>query len=106
VSFYTVKRGDTEPLEATLRDRRGLVPLPPGTTVVFNARLRGGTKVITGPCDIVSDPGQVVFAPDGSDFDPPGLYDGEIKVTDTSGRVETFPSDGYLEIRVQETVAA
>jgi hypothetical protein len=43
---------------------------------------------------------------DGSDTDTSGSYEAEVEVVnEDTGRVTTFPSDGYREIRIIEDIA-
>ena len=49
--------------------------------------------------------GQVEYSWAAGDTDTSGVYDVEIQVTYSDGTVETFPNDGYHELRVLEDLA-
>lgn len=72
-----------------------------GATVVFNMenRISRAAAVVTG-----ASTGLVTYNWTAADTSQPGLFDAEFEVTYSDGKVETFPREGYIKIRIMERV--
>ena len=102
---FTIKRNDTS---------RAIKWYPKANTpsdftdaiVVFNMRPKGGgsAKISRGEATIASDPGGTHFIYDWSapDTNTKGQFDAEFEVKLSSGKVETYPNDGYITVNVVE----
>ena len=107
--MFHLKRGNTSPsLRAILRDGAGAaVPLA-GTTILFSMASQKGVPVITRRAaarDDAVDVGAVVVHWLGSDTNIVGVFNAEFEVTYADGRIETFPNDGYLMVKVSGRLA-
>lgn len=95
-----VKRGDTQPLDRTLKRGGSAIDLT-AATVEFHMTQREGSKEVSGACSLLSAAaGQVRFTWGGTDTDTVGDYDVEWEVTYSNGKVETVPNFGYADLRV------
>lgn len=108
---FTIKRNDLLPaLEVVLRDADGNpVDLTNATSCVFHMRNTDDKtmKVTDGPCQFDSDrtTGKVTYAWSGTDTDTAASFVGEFQVTWSGGKIQTFPSIGYIDIDVVEDLA-
>ena len=94
-------------LFATLRDYYGAFDLTDATAVTFIAMDAGGVnKIAATACTILNPPsaGRVSYAWATADLDTPGEYRCQFLVT-IGGRIQSFPSDGYINLQVQESPA-
>lgn len=91
----TIKRGDTGiGVQATLSNLKGCVDLTDSTVLfIFN-----GDSV---PVDIVdAENGIVNVYFNRTQTEKCGFYNAEFEVQFPDGRIETYPSDGYLKVRI------
>lgn len=107
---FTIKKGDRLPaLKAQLRDEKGSGLNLSGYTVVFRARVAGGSgaSTISGSCTISdSAHGKVSYAWGASDTTTAGTFEGEFVLTHTSsGKLQTVPSTGYLTLVIEDVLA-
>jgi hypothetical protein len=101
-TFY-IKRGDTTPAIRYALDPASVVLT--GATVLFQMRPRrpkGAAAVIDSAAVVVTATGTptVEYAWQPGDTDNAGLFDAEFRVTYADGKVETFPNDGFIEVKV------
>lgn len=98
---FAIKRNDRLPLlRVNLTRSDGSIPDLTGATVRFKM---GSPVPINGIADIVNAVGGVVEYPwAGADTASAGNFRGEFEVTYGSGKLETFPNDGYLVIQILE----
>ena len=68
-----------------------IVTQGPGKTSVF---------VRTATISQATNPPKVSTSVLSTDFPAPGTYQAEVEVTFPNGKVQTFPEEGYLAIRV------
>ena len=109
--LYQIKRNDTRPpITATLSDELGAVPLG-SATVTFkmdaapDSGITGFTPV-NGTCTITdADKGIVAYQWTSGDTAVAGVFRAEFEVAFPGGAVETFPSDGYIDIIIREDIA-
>lgn len=96
------KRGDTAPpLRAFLVDPEGVAKDLSGSTVVLVIRPRRGTTFVELPCTLVNAAGGVVERDwQTGDLDTEGWYYICWEVEYGSGKIETFPGEGYDRLRV------
>lgn len=109
MAVYEVKQGDTEPMEITLRDRKGIADLTGATSIVFGMKAREGTAAITRDAEVLGDPkvGKVQVPWGTTDLAIAGLYDAEVQVIQANGKKQTFPSGGdvpYLVVDVKPQI--
>lgn len=100
----TLKRGNRLPgLTANLFAPDGNPASLPGT-VTFRMRevFTRVTKIAAGAVTIL-DPGtaSVLYAWQATDTDTPAVYEAWFDHTDLSGRVESYPSQGAMRVRVE-----
>lgn len=77
------------------------VDLTTATSVLFLMRNAiVGLKVNALATITAAATGAVAYTWTGTDTDTAGLYDGEFQVTWGSGKIETFPNDSYLKIKI------
>lgn len=109
---FTIKRGDTAPsITAQLLDGDEPEPLD-DATVAFRMVNQSTDAEVTGLCSIENiEEGRVSYIWSEGDTDTVGWYDGEFIVDyDTPESLaefdtdETFPSNGYVEIEVTESL--
>lgn len=98
---FCIKTGDTLPkLEATLKKANGGVVDLTGcsVTLVWADSVTGAKR--SGGAVVVTSDGDVEYSWENNDLPVPGTYYGEWKVTYPNGKVESFPSHGYINIKV------
>lgn len=98
-----MKRGDTSPaIEKALVDADGVAINLTGATVRFIMARRGSTiATVNAAATIIDAAGGIVrYTWQVGDTTEHGTYDGEFEVTYTGGAIESFPNDGFLEIKV------
>ncbi len=103
---FVIRQGDLLPaFEAVLRDRNGPVDLT-GAVVRFHARdvvrrsLAIDAVARVAPDQAGADRGRVFYDWAPTDTRSPGEFDAELEVTFLSGRIQTFPNDGYVRVRI------
>lgn len=103
---HKVKQGDTEPQQWRLWDHGGPAVFTDGDSVRLT--LVGPSPDVdvkfAAELVIVAD-GLVEHRPEPTDFDTPGFYDGEFKLTRADGSVRRFPSSGAKPFEVVAAVA-
>lgn len=106
---FSIKRNDLLPvLEAILKDADDKpVDLTDATGVVFHMREEETETLkidgIDGTFDSNRTTGKVSFAwrtNGNKDTDTSGIFLGEFEVTWTGGKIQTFPSQGYISIEI------
>ena len=107
---FQIKENDTSPpLEGILRDGFGSPINITGATVVLNTRLRpgGAVKVNGGIMGAVgnAENGRVKYSWTASDTDTPGIYEAEIQITFSNGKIRTIPPKGYFLVDVTDDIA-
>ena len=107
--FY-IKQDDTSPsLAATLKDSDGNAVDLTGATVRFHMTERpseGKTAKVDAAANVdTAASGEVSYDWQSGDTDTVGLYNAEWEVTYSSGKIETFPADGYTVIEVTDDLA-
>lgn len=98
-----IKQNDTKPLEVTLTVNRKKINLT-GSTVRFSMKpavVGAGPSVVRQLATIVDAlNGDVLYPWTSVDTSVAGIYRAEFEVTDTAGKVETYPTEGYLDIEI------
>ncbi len=102
---FTLKRGDTSPALVYT-----LIPTTidlTGATVKFQMRTRSGVTIKDVNATVVSvtDPPTLKYQWVSPDTDVADLYEAEFKVTYSDGKIETFPNEGFIQIRINEDVS-
>lgn len=102
MSTITIKRRDTQTaLQATLISPSGQPANLTGASVRFIMVSSSGAVVVNRPAIILDAlAGVVRHVWDAPETDVEGFYTGEFEVTGVDGRVQTYPNDGYLDIRI------
>lgn len=105
---FSIKQNDTSPsLTATLLNEDGLpVDLSATTSVRLHVRNSTGTVVVDDDV-LITDAagGAVLYDWQPADTATAGIFQAEVEVTFLTGKVETFPNDGYVEIVITDDIA-
>ena len=106
---FVTKKGDTEPpIEATLEDADGQPKdLTNANGVDFHMKdpREDAAKVdAAGSIDDAAN-GKVSYQWTADDVDTEGDFEAEFEVTWSDGDTETFPKDGYLDLKILDTLA-
>lgn len=103
--MITIKQHDTRhAIQATLLDVNGNpVDLSAATVEFAMRRNYGGIQVIKVAQQTEQVGGVWVVFEEG-DTMAAGSYNAEFEVTYKDGRKETFPHDGYIQIKIEEKV--
>jgi hypothetical protein len=106
---FVTKKGDTEPaLEATLEDANGNAKdLTNADSVQFHMKDPTADTAKVDKAATIDDAanGEVSYSWDGEDVDTTGEYEAEFEVSWSDGDTETFPKDGYLDLKILDTLA-
>lgn len=107
---FEIKQNDTSPaLEGILRDGFGAPIDITGATVVLNMRLQpgGAVKVSGGTMGAVGSAvnGRAKYSWTASDTDTAGIYEAEVQITFSNGKVRTIPGKGYFIVDVTDDIA-
>ena len=102
-TFY-IKRGDTSPAIRYALEPATVVLT--GATVRFQMRARNGAVLMDAAALVVTATGTptVEYSWQAGDTATAGLYEAEFRVTYADGKIETFPNDGFIPVRVNEDV--
>jgi hypothetical protein len=104
---FVTKRGDYRAaIKASLKDASGQpVNLANCIAKFLMADLRGKVKVSRDA--IIQDAvnGIVWFIFEANEVDEAGTFLGEFEVTYADGRVETFPNEGYMTVRINQDLS-
>jgi hypothetical protein len=105
---FWIKQFDRLPsLELDLLRGDGTAQNLSGCTARFLMRLRGQNEVTVNAAMTVVDAvnGIVRYDWADGDTDVAGVYRGEVEVTTADGKRITFPSNGYVAVRVLDDIA-
>ena len=97
-----LKRGDTRmAIRATLKTPTGAAVDLTGATVRFLlADLRGVLKIDKQIDVLDATEGKVMVVLEATEVDVAGSFRAEFEVTFDDGRVETYPNDGYISVKI------
>lgn len=105
---YYIKRNDTKGMiSCSLIEGDGSAADLSGASVKFMMRLEGRpSPKVNAAAVVLGDPSQGVVSYQWleGDTDRAGDYEAEWQVTYADGRVATFPSDGYIPVRITADV--
>ena len=91
----TIKRGDTGfGIKATLSNTQGCVDLTDASVLFLFDKFEIPSEVID------AENGEVIVFFERTHTEDAGFYNAEFEVQFPDGRVETFPSNGYLKIHI------
>lgn len=102
---FRIKTNDTSPsLVVSLTDYAGSKVNLTGATAQFHMKKYGAStlKVDAAATVTSASNGQVTYDWSASDTDTAGTYYGEIEITYSDSKVETFPNNGYFTIIINE----
>lgn len=102
---FRIKTNDTKPLLiVTLKDHAGAKVDISGATARFHMKKYGASSLKVDALASVTNgsEGQVSYSWSASDTDTAGTYYGEIEITYSDSKVETFPNNGYFTIIINE----
>lgn len=107
---FVTKVGDQEPpISATLEDEDGNAKdLSNASGVDFHMKdPKADSAKVDADATIEGDGsnGEVSYSWAAADVDTAGDFEAEFEVTWSDGDTETFPKDGYLDIRILESLA-
>lgn len=107
---FKFKQNDTTPsIEAILKDANKLPVNLTGASVKFSMRVRpaGAVKVNGAAATIVGTAtnGRVRYDWTASNTDTADTYEGEFEVTYSNGKLQTFPGEEYIIIKLEDDVA-
>jgi hypothetical protein len=104
---FTIKRNDTLPrLRATLTINGAPVNFSSGEFAGATVRFHmvdafTNAVIVNAPASIVDAANGVVeYTWTAADTAVAGQYNAEFQVTQTSGKIMTFPNDGYIQIQI------
>lgn len=105
---FTIKRGDRLPvLEAVCIDKDTdpdtPVDLTSAASVKFIMRKQGSsTTKVSATATFGNRPdGEVYYEWAANDTDTAGDFDGEFELTWSDGKVQTFPNNGHIRIKIR-----
>jgi hypothetical protein len=99
---YTIKAGDAgSVIEAVLKENAAEVDLTGASVRFLMSDAQYGASKVNAPATIVTAAaGAVAYDWQPGDLDTAGGFLAEFEVTFADGSIATFPSAGYVEIRV------
>jgi len=106
MTFY-IKQNDTSPsIQATLENGDGQKVNLSGCSIRFYMKEIGSATVkVDGAVTVVNEnTGLIRYDWVDSDTNVAGNYHGEFQVTYPSTKVETFPNDGYIKIKITDDI--
>lgn len=99
-----IKQGDTRhAIQAILKKANGTPVNLSEASVRFLMGV-GNRKIIEGYAQLTSTPGEVWYVFNDGETDKPGYYRAEFIVTYKDGKVETFPHDKAISVRINERI--
>lgn len=99
--MITIKQGDTRhAIKATLKDVNGNPVDLTGATVNFFMATRRSEILVNK--EALQQDGQVWAIFEEGETDTPGLMEAEFRVSYPDGRVESFPHDSYLQVKIMK----
>ena len=106
----TVKRGDTQTWELTVKENGSAVDISAASAAVVYMRKSGGsTNKINGEAATIVDDGtvglrgRIDYTPDAADVDDDGWFDAYFRITWAGGVIARFPSDETHEKAIRIT---
>jgi hypothetical protein len=107
MSTFYIKTGDTSPAIRYALDPASVVLI--GATVRFHMRQRrsrGGATVKDATAVVVTATGTptVEYQWDTADTANAGTFEAEFEITYSNGKIETFPNDGFISVKVSEDI--
>jgi hypothetical protein len=107
MSTFYIKTGDTSPAIRYAVEPSSVVLT--GASVRFQMRQRrsrGGATLIDASAVVVIATGTPTFEYqwEAADTANAGTFEAEFQVTYSNGRIETFPNDGFISIKVSEDI--
>lgn len=106
---FAAKQGDTQPVwNDTLTYSDGSVANLTGASVMFVMRSMTSSTVTTNAAATIVSPtaGTVSYTPTATDTANFGNYQGAWVVTFSGGAIQTWPTDGYLDIWIQPNLTS
>lgn len=102
--MYRWKRNDTGlTATTTLLGPDGAVDLNGATVKFIMRRVGNGVAKVDAAATIVgAAAGEVAYDRQAADTDESGVFHGEYEVTFAGGTTQTFPSDGYIIVRIDD----
>ena len=103
---FRIKRNDTSPnIEYYLKDSDGNKKDITGASVKFYMKEPNDDIVIDADAIIVdASEGRVKYSWSVSDTDKAGSYYAEWEVTFDSGKIETWPNEGFIVVKIDEDI--
>jgi hypothetical protein len=101
------KKGSTRTETLTVADANGAVDLTGTTVKIVVARSGATTPKVFATCTVSNQTtakGQCVWTPVANDVNETGAFLVELHVTWGSGEKWVFPSDGYLEMVITDSL--
>lgn len=102
---FPIRQGDLLPVlsgrVSYLDDQRTRRPFSFAGWTDFTFTAVGTTKTITGAAIAQGD--RLTYRWSGTDTDTPGTYQATFRGLDPDGRLQTFPTEGHLTIKIIPT---
>jgi hypothetical protein len=107
MSTFYIKTGDTSPAIRYALDPASVVLT--GATVRFQMRQRrsrGGATLVDAAAVVVTATGTptVEYQWEAVNTANAGTFEAEFRVTYSNGKIETFPNDGFISVKVSEDI--
>jgi len=102
--IFVISQGDTQPtLRRQLQDGDGNPINLTGATVRFYMQSKDGTQLVNaGSCTITDVAnGWIEYDWQSGDTDTAGFHRAEFEVEYSPGNFESFPNEGYLQIKIR-----
>lgn len=90
-------------LTATLLDDGSAYNLTGATSRVLILKKQGTGVFMVNHQEVTvvsATAGTISYAFDATETNTEGIYDGEVEVTDSAGKIITFPTNGYFTLEV------
>lgn len=100
---FVIKKDNTLPiLRRQLQNGSGTAINLTGATVTFYMRSKDGTQIINGASCAIEDAvnGWVTYTFTAAQTAVAGFHNAEFKVEYSPGNFESFPNEGYLQIKI------